>query len=148
MSAAELLELLKSRVSGASLEEATQAIVIPKESILAAASCLIDLKFDNLHCITAIDKKEGIELIYAFYAMDKHAGVTLKTKLSLTDLTVESLANLWKSADWLEREVYDLFGVKFTNHPNLIRILNPDDWEVHPLRKDFERPDFVKKPRY
>ena len=80
--------------------------------------------------------------------MDKHDCVILKTRLVLNDLTVESLAKIWKSADWLEREVYDLFGVKFLNHPDLKRILNPDDWDVHPLRKDFSRPDIIKKLRY
>ena len=80
--------------------------------------------------------------------MDRHASVILQTTLATNDLTVESLANIWRSADWLEREVYDLFGVRFLNHPDLKRILNPDDWDVHPLRKDFSRPDFVKKPQY
>ena len=67
--------------------------------------------------------------------MERHACATVKTRLSPGDLTVESLANLRRSADWLEREVYDLFGVKFLNHPNLKRILNPDEWTIHPLRK-------------
>lgn len=121
---------------------------IPKESLLETARRLLGEGFDNLHCITAVDRIQDIELIYIFYSIDKHACVILKTRVALNNLTIESLANIWKSADWLEREIYDLFGVKFLNHPNLTRILNPDDWDVHPLRKDFSRPDFIKKPRY
>ena len=122
-------------------------IAIPKEALLETARRLASEGFDNLHCITAIDKNESIELIYILYSIDKHACATLKIQLALNDLAIESLANIWKSADWLEREVYDLFGVKFLNHPNLKRILNPDDWDVHPLRKDFSRPDLIKKLR-
>lgn len=110
-------------------------IEIPKVALLETAHGLRGQGFDNLHCITAVDKKENIELIYIFYSLDRHARVTLKTALALSDLTVESLASIWRSADWLEREVYDLFGVKFLNHPNLKRILNPDEWTIHPLRK-------------
>ena len=123
-------------------------IEISKESLLETAHRFYGEGFDNLHCITAIDKKDGIELVYIFYSMNGHVCTILKTRLALNDLSVESLAGIWKSADWLEREVYDLFGVKFLNHPNLKRILNPDDWTVHPLRKDFERADVVKKPKY
>ena len=65
----------------------------------------------------------------------------------MDDLTVESLAHLWKSADWLERETYDFYGIKFLNHPDLRRIMNPDSWTDFPLRKDFARADFIKKPQ-
>ena len=123
-------------------------IEIPKGALLETARRFAGEGFDNLHCITAVDKKENIELIYIFYSMDRRARMILKTTLALNDLTVESLANIWRSADWLEREVYDLFGVRFLNHPDLKRILNPDDWDVHPLRKDFSRPDFIKKSQY
>ena len=123
-------------------------IEIPREALLEMARRLDGEGFDNLHCITAVDKNDSLELIYIFYSINSRACAILKTRLALSDLTVESLANIWKSADWLEREVYDLFGVKFLNHPNLKRILNPDDWDVHPLRKDFSRPDFIKKLKY
>lgn len=130
------------------VETSEKQIEIPKEALLETAHRLLGDGFDNLHCITAVDKIQELELIYIFYSMDKHDCVILKTRLVLNDLTVESLAKIWKSADWLEREVYDLFGVKFLNHPDLKRILNPDDWDVHPLRKDFSRPDIIKKLRY
>ena len=122
-------------------------IEIQKEALLETARRLSGEGFDNLHCITAVDKNDSVELVYIFYSMDNHSCAILKTRLAINDLTVESLANIWRSADWLEREVYDLFGVKFLNHPGLKRILNPDDWTVHPLRKDFSRPDIIKKPK-
>ncbi|MDD5072182.1 MAG: NADH-quinone oxidoreductase subunit C [Candidatus Omnitrophica bacterium] len=108
---------------------------ISKEALLETARRLKNEGFNDLHCITAVDRKDGIELVYIFYAMDKHACTILRTRLTLDDLSAESLAHIWRSADWLEREVYDLFGVKFLNHPDLKRILNPDDWTIHPLRK-------------
>jgi len=110
-------------------------IEIPREALLETARRLAGEGFDNLHCITAIDKKDAVEIVYIFYSMERHAGTTVRVRLAPNDLSIESLANIWRSADWLEREVYDLFGVKFSNHPNLKRILNPDDWTIHPLRK-------------
>ena len=72
--------------------------------------------------------------------------LTLKVFVPLDDLTVESLAGLWRSADWLERETYDLFGIKFLHHPDLRRILNPEEWDYYPLRKNFTHPEFFPKP--
>lgn len=144
----EIVGLLKERFPEAMQEETTKIIVIPKHLLLDAAAFLKskDLFFDNLHCITAIDRAERIELVYIFFAIEKRHAMTLKVYLPKDELKVESLARLWKSADWFEREIYDLFGVAFLNHPDLHRILNPDRWDTHPLRKDFSRPDFIKKP--
>ncbi len=150
MNGAEIFGLIKMKVPDAVKEDQTGAVMIPRDMLPETARYIIStaLDFDNLHCITAVEKNDNIELIYAFYSMKRHRGLTLKARLAPSDLNIESLAKFWKSADWFEREIYDLFGVNFLNHPNLKRILNPDEWTVHPLRKDFSRPDFVKKPRY
>ncbi len=111
-----------------------EALEIPKDGLLEAARGLLNRGFDSLHCITAVDNKDHIELIYSFYSMKGRAAAVIRTRLK-GDLTVESLEGLWRSADWLEREVFDLFGVKFLNHPDLRRILNPEEWTIHPLRK-------------
>lgn len=150
MQLSEIFGLIKVRFPEATQEEKTRAIVIPKIQLLDIARYLRnhELAFDILHCITAIERNEKIELIYAFYSMQRRLMATVKIYLPLDDLKVESLTALWKSADWFEREAYDLFGVIFLNHPDPRRILNPYDWTVHPLRKDFSHTDFVKKPRY
>ena len=125
------------------------SVIIPKESLLELAQYLRNgkLAFDNLHCITAIDKKEKIELNYTLYSIREHHAVTIKTYLIYNDLNVTSLTGIWKSANWLEREIYDLFGVVFANHPDLRRILNPYDWKEYPLRKSYSSPAFITKPR-
>lgn len=150
MQSSEVFGLIKVRFPEAIQEEGRKAVAIPKEQLLEVARYLRnhELAFDNLHCITAIERNERIELVYAFYSMQKRHMATLKTYLPLNNLSIESLTAFWKSADWFEREIYDLFGVIFLKHPDLRRILNPYDWKVHPLRKDFSHPDFIKKPRY
>jgi len=146
----EMLQLLKGRFGQITQEEATKAAVVPKALLLDVADFLKnqELAFDDLHCITAIDRVERIELVYIFYSIEKRHTLTIKVYLAPDDLKIESLAGLWRSADWFEREIYDLFGVYFLNHPDLRRILNPYDWDAHPLRKDFSDPDFIKKPQY
>lgn len=130
-------------------EAGTNNMIIPKESLFEVAQYLkkAPLAFDNLHCITAIDRKEKVELVYIFYSIGKRHGVTLKVCLTPQDLNVTSLSAIWKSANWLEREVYDLFGIIFLGHPDLRRILNPYDWKEHPLRKDYSSPQLIAKPR-
>lgn len=148
MQSDNLFEIIKAKFPEALQEESSRAIVVPKEKLLAAARFLKahDPEFDSLHCLTALDRKERIEVVYIFCALKAKRNLTLKVYLNINDLKVESLAGIWKAADWFEREVYDLFGVTFLNHPDLKRILNPDDWQGYPLRKDFTHPNIVKKP--
>jgi len=146
----EILNLLKERFPEIIQEETTKAIVVPRPALLDIAGFLRspEFGFDNLHCITAVDRVEKIELVYLFFSIEKRHAVTIKVYLPVDDLKVESLAALWRSADWFEREIFDLFGVNFLHHPDLRRILNPDNWDVHPLRKNFTRADFIKKPQF
>ncbi|MFA6425229.1 MAG: NADH-quinone oxidoreductase subunit C [Phycisphaerae bacterium] len=145
----EILAIIKAEFPDAKEETGSDGIVIPKERLLEIARYLKSppLAFDNLHCITAVDRKEKIELVYILYSIGERHGITLKIYLTLEDLNVASLSELWKSANYLEREVYDLFGVVFLNHPDLRRILNPYDWKGYPLRKDYSHPQLVVKPR-
>lgn len=149
MELSQLAQTLREQFPDAALEEKKAGIAIRKESLLAVAKFLKEgpFAFDNLHCVTAVDWKDKIEMVYLLYSFKHKYMLNLKVYLTLQDLTVETLNGLWKSANWLEREVFDLFGVKFLNHPDLRRILNPDEWTDYPLRKDFDRPDFFRLPQ-
>jgi len=145
----EVSVVIKAKFPEVKEEAGTNNIIVSKESLLEVAQYLKNppLALDNLHCITAIDRKEKMELVYILYSIREHYGVTLKVYLTSEDLNVASLSALWKSANWLEREVYDLFGIIFSGHPDLRRILNPYDWKGYPLRKDYSSPEFIAKPR-
>ncbi len=82
------------------------------------------------------EREKPFEVVYHLYSTTKKHRVRLKVQLA-EDEEVESVFPVWRSATWYEREVYDMVGVRFTNHPDLRRILLPDDWEGHPLRKDY-----------
>jgi NADH-quinone oxidoreductase subunit C len=143
----DFLQLLKSKFSLMGEEPPCSLLTVPKKRILEMAKFLKENSFENCHCITAVDRKTKIEMVYHFYSTFHRMMLTIKTDLELNDLNIDSMAPFWKSADWFEREVYDLFGVTFINHPNLKRIMNPDEWTVFPLRKDFQRPDFLPRPQ-
>ena len=127
--------------------ESIQAYLeIEKEDLLAICTVLknnAELYFDSLSCITAIDlgeKENRMEVIYEFYSIPFNHRLGLKVTIERDETpmpSVESLCSLWRTADWHEREAYDLVGVYFNNHPDLRRILMPEDWEGHPLRKDY-----------
>ena len=143
----DIHQKLKSEFPQLAFEEQPNALIIPKQGILEVARFLKDqLSFDNCHCLTAVDRKDKMEVVYHLYSFSSHFMLTLKVVVPLDDLNVESVSLLWKSANWLEREVYDLFGIKFANHPDLRRIMNPDAWTDFPLRKDFKRADFIPRP--
>jgi NADH-quinone oxidoreductase subunit C len=94
----------------------------------------------RLSAVTAIDRypaEPRFEVVYFLHFMERNERLRLKCMLPGTNPEIESLYSVWPSANWYEREVFDLFGVTFRNHPNLTRILMPDDWNGHPLRKDF-----------
>ena len=99
-----------------------------------------DLLFDMLSCITGIDNgpEQGtMEVIYTLCSIPHEFQVNLRIVLSRDDLVAPSICTVWRSANWLEREIFDLYGIHFSNHPDLRRILLPEDWEGHPLRKDY-----------
>jgi NADH-quinone oxidoreductase subunit C len=98
------------------------------------------LDFDYLEDLTALDwpKRNVIEVVYHAISLKHRHMLKLKVEADRANPVVPSVQGVWKAANWLEREVYDLFGVTFTGHPDLRRILLPDDWVGHPLRKDYQ----------
>ncbi len=94
----------------------------------------------------AEEEKGRFEVVYNLYSLKYKARFFLKARLPAANPEIQSLSPLWNSANWLEREIYDMMGIVFTGHPNLSKILTPDDLEGHPLRKDFpltwEQPQF------
>lgn len=114
--------------------------------LLEVAKLLRDeetLKFDFLNNITAVDwiKLNRIDVVYHLWSYPLAHECIFKVELPRENPVIESLAGLWKSADWNEREQYDLFGVQFLHHPDLRRILMPDDWVGYPMRKDYKESD-------
>lgn len=99
-----------------------------------------DLKFELLSEMTAADfwpREPRFELIYILVSIEHRLRVRLKVRLAGEDPHVETATTLWKAANWLEREIWDLFGIAFDNHPDPRRLLMPEDWQGFPARKDY-----------
>ncbi|HZK43541.1 MAG TPA: NADH-quinone oxidoreductase subunit C [Syntrophomonadaceae bacterium] len=94
-------------------------------------------KFNYLANLSATDFKDRFEVIYHIHSIPDNRKIAVKTVLDREKPSVMTVTDIWRTADWQEREAYDLMGIMFTGHPNLIRILLPYDFEGHPLRKDF-----------
>ena len=127
-------------------------VVLPRELLLdAAAVCKsnAELRFNLLTDATCVDRfpmEPRFELNYHLVSIPRRDKVRLKVKLSGSDPVVDSLVPVWPGANWLEREIFDLMGIRFTGHPDLRRILLPDDWEGHSLRRDFPVTGFRDVP--
>jgi NADH-quinone oxidoreductase subunit C len=99
-----------------------------------------DCPFDYLCDVTAVDwfpSQPRFEVVYHLLSLAKKERVRLKARLDNESPVLESVTSVWPSANYFEREVFDLFGIRFTGHPRLERLLMPDNWEGHPLRKDY-----------
>jgi NADH-quinone oxidoreductase subunit C len=97
-------------------------------------------KFIRLSGVTAVDlhpAEPRFEVVYHLHSLERNQRIRLKCRLSGTNPEIDSLTGVWRGANWYEREVFDMFGIGFRNHPNLTRILMPIDWEGYPLRKDY-----------
>jgi NADH-quinone oxidoreductase subunit C len=141
----ELVQRLKARF-GEAIREAVldrkQAIVLIAADKLREVSryCRDDEKFDMLVDLTAVDwpkREKRFDIILNLYSFAKNERVRLKAHAGESE-PVPSVVEIWPAANWLERECYDMFGIVFEGHPNLKRILLPDEWEGHPLRKDYD----------
>jgi NADH-quinone oxidoreductase subunit C len=127
--------------AGAAADRPT--VVVPREHLLGVARALRDRvspRFDVLVEVTGVDRlpaEPRFEVVYHLVATSGPAKLRLKVLLAGDDARVTSVQTVWPSANWLEREVWDLFGVVFEEHGDLRRLLMPEDWEGHPLRKDY-----------
>ncbi|GAW94173.1 NADH-quinone oxidoreductase subunit C [Calderihabitans maritimus] len=152
MSPAELVKALKQEFGDhvAVVQEEPQLVVeVSREKLVEIARFLRDtpgLAFNFLIYVTAVDKIEYFEVVYAVRSLKERHQLMLKVRISREEPEIPSVTSVWPAANWDERETYDLFGIRFTGHPDLRRILLPDDWEGHPLRKDYpvdRRPEKV-----
>jgi NADH-quinone oxidoreductase subunit C len=118
-------------------------VVVPQEHLRRAAEYLVaepSLRFSFLSDITTVDRfplEPRFEVNYHLLSLDRRERLRLKLRVAGNDPTVPSVTSIWPTANWHERENFDLFGIHFEGHPDLRRILMPDDWEGHPLRKDY-----------
>ncbi len=122
-------------------EHFQQALLVESEELIELLTVLKtdpDYQFNLLSNLTAVDYVEYFEVVYHLYSLPLKQSATIKTRCTNDHASVPSVTAIWPSADFQEREVYDLLGVRFTGHPNLLRILMPDDFPEHPLRKAYQ----------
>lgn len=99
------------------------------------------IKFDFLFCLTCVDWKSHLTMVYHLTSTEnRENNLVVKVKLDRTNPQIETVCDLWRGAELFEREVYEMFGVNFINHPDLRRLILPDEWNGFPLRKDYEDP--------
>jgi len=140
---ARLLAWNPQAVQGVKFDRDEMTIYADRSAIREACALLKEdpaCSFNFLSDITCVDwypSEPRFEVIYHLLSIPNKERVRLKVKLDSASPTVESLTPVWPGANYFEREVFDLFGVRFTGHPYLRRIMMPEDWEGHPLRKDY-----------
>jgi len=147
----EMFDILKASFGDAILEAKLDSVFDPWISVAPdrtrdVAKFLRDddrMQFDSLMLLTGMDYTKGrIGVVYHLHSMKWNHKIVLKTEVGVEQPHVQSVEAIWKTANWQEREAFDMFGVLFDGHPDLRRILMPDDWEGFPLRKDFQVPEF------
>ena len=128
-------------VTGGKLDRGELTLEVRSSKIVSVCGFLkYDQAFVRLSSVTAVDwypADPRFEVVYHLHSIERNERIRLKCALRGEDATIESVTSVWRSANWYEREVFDLFGIRFVNHPDLRRILMPDDWEGYPLRKDY-----------
>jgi len=99
-----------------------------------------NLLFDYLFCLTCVDYKTHLTMVYHMSSIKYRHNLVVKVKLDREKPEINTVAGIWRTAEFHEREVYELFGVNFIGHPDLRKLILPDDWVGYPLRKDYEDP--------
>jgi len=119
-------------------------MTVPAAEWLSVASALRRFEgspFDYLFCLTCVDWKAKLTMVYHFESTATRDIIVVKVDLDRNKPEIETISNIWRTAEFHEREVYELFGVNFLNHPDLRLLILPDGWEGrNPMRKDFEDP--------
>ena len=133
-------------ISSTEFRDETTHYIDPSNILVALKILKNDLGFTYLADLTAVDfyevKSPRFEVVYLLHRFgenhEDNSRIRIKVTLADDNPTIDSVTSLWTGADWLEREVYDMFGIIFNNHPDLRRILMPEDYDEFPLRKDFD----------
>lgn len=142
----ELKKKISELIASATFEEGSDYLNIDVEANdwLPFATQLKNEKtlfFDYLFCLTCVDWITHLTMVYHFSSTKFRHNIVIKIKLNRTNPEIESVSKIWRTAEFHEREVYEMFGVNFLNHPDLRLLILPDGWEgKNPLRKDFEDP--------
>ena len=130
-------------VTGGKVHRGQFSVEVSPDRLLEACRFLKqDQRFVRLSGITGVDwfpVEPRFELIYLLHSIEHNRRLMLKCRLGGENPEIDSVLDVWRSANWYEREIFDLFGVRFRNHPDLRRIMLPDEWEGHPLRKDYPK---------
>jgi NADH-quinone oxidoreductase subunit C len=140
---APLLAWNKTAVESVKFDRDEMTIYVGRDVIRQACALLRDnpnCPFNYLSDVTCVDwypQEPRFEVVYHLLSISKKERVRLKVKLNSDSPTVESVTGVWPAANFAEREVFDLFGIHFNGHPYLLRLLMPENWEGHPLRKDY-----------
>lgn len=146
MSNEELKVKITELLPAATFDEGGEWLTIniePKDWLPLAQQFRNDdsLYFDYLFCLTCIDWKTHLTMVYHLSSVKHRHNIVIKSKLDRSNPEIETVSHIWKTAEFHEREVYEMFGVNFLNHPDLRLLILPDGWEGrNPLRKDFEDP--------
>jgi NADH-quinone oxidoreductase subunit C len=138
--ASQLEEEDPSVLAGGQYDRGELTLEAPPEKLVAACRWFRARGYNLLSSITATDLhplEPRFRVVYHLYAVAQHKPLRLAVRVGGADPRLESMIPVWPSANWYERELFDLFGIRFDGHPNLKRIMLPDDWEGHPLRKDY-----------
>ena len=151
--------LLKTKLQNFNIEytdvNGTPAFCIMKDDIINVCNILKNdesLRFDSCVDGVSVDrftKKDRFEMIYNLLSLENNERIFIKIRLDSKKPHMESLSSVWRSANWYEREAYDMMGIDFLNHPDLRRMYMPDEFEYYPLRKDFPLmgiPDSIPLP--
>ena len=114
--------------------------IAPPKIVSVCGFLKYDQRFVRLSTVTGVDRypaEPRFEMVYHLHSIERNERLRLKCRLPGADPAIESVTSVWRSANWYERETFDLFGIRFVNHPDLRRIMMPEDWDGHPLRKDY-----------
>jgi NADH-quinone oxidoreductase subunit C len=150
MTPQEILDTLKTKFSDAILDSKMDALQpwIRIDSNKTREICLYlrdsdSLAFDYLSCLSGLDHNDGkLSVVYHLASMGQQHKIVVKAQCTKENAHVQSVADVWGTANWHEREAFDMYGIVFDGHPDLRRMLMPYDWEGHPLRKDYKVPEF------
>ncbi|WP_263366152.1 NADH-quinone oxidoreductase subunit C [Edaphobacter bradus] len=134
------VKALSSLATDAKYDRAELTITVARENIITACQAVQKAGYNFLETVTAVDwypSEPRFQITYHILSHSLKRRVRLIVRLSGDDAAIDSITSVWPAANFYEREVFDLFGVHFGSHPNLRRIMMPEDWNGHPLRKDY-----------